>query len=174
MINGGMINGGLIATSAPSSTAVSRFEAALAALKPIRWYPLDDEPTGTARDLGSQKQNGSYVGSNNFNVSPGMIPTRKNCIGLTAPSDPGISIPAAGLPSGSAPWTFGLVIYITFRAGTYPGLQWSYNGLDTSGSDLILYHNGFTTGVTVSAHNIYVSTAITDALLLPVATYDGT
>src|SRR5579885_3689885 len=126
------------------SGATSVFEKNLAALNPIRWYPLDDQASGIARDLGSQKQNGSYVGSSNFSVSPGLVPTRAQCVGLTAPSDPGIRIPAAGLPSGGAPWTLGIVVYITFRAGTFAGVPWSYAGNDQSGGNLILYHNGFT------------------------------
>lgn len=161
-----LINGGLISSVSPSGKSVSTFEQNLLALNPIRLYPLDDFVSGIAHDLGSQKQNGSWVSSLNFAQTPGLIPGRASCAGLTAPSSPGISIPGTGLPIGANPWTEGCVVYVQFRSpslGRAMGFNNCHLQWGTSAYQVI-----------TPAGTISVTDGRQDGIWLFVATYDGT
>ncbi len=153
----------LIVSNTPVAT--SAFISTLAKLRPIRWYPLDDFGTGTARDLGSQKKPGSYADGSHFAVTPGLVPGSSSCVGNTAPNTAGISIPATGLPTGAAPWTFGGIAYIWFRnpAGANLAL-WNQMLIGWTNTAFVL---GFPTS------NIQIASSALFGLWLFAGTYDG-
>jgi hypothetical protein len=155
----------VISGSFPSG-GKSVFDANLKALNPIRWYPLDDFTSGgTMRDLGSQNKPGTYAGSSS-KITPGLVPGRASCIGMSTNSDPGCSFPSTGLPTGASPWTLGGLVYIWFRSPSL-GKLCGFNGVDLDwGSSAF--------EIVTPAGSLAPITGTTFATMLFVGTYDGT